>query len=48
MVTVKKIKTAYRSAKQVYAKLGIDTDKALKTLSRTPISLHCWQGDDVG
>ncbi len=48
MAGTKKIQTAYRAAKQVYAKLGIDTDKALKTLSRTPISLHCWQGDDVG
>lgn len=48
MAGTQKIQTAYRAAKQVYAKLGIDTDKALKTLSRTPISLHCWQGDDVG
>ena len=48
MAGTKKIKTAYQAAKQVYAKLGVDTDKALKTLNLTPVSLHCWQGDDVG
>lgn len=30
-----------------YAKIGVDVDRALKTLARIPISLHCWQGDDV-
>jgi L-rhamnose isomerase len=38
----------YPSARQCYAALGVDTEAALKTLERTPISLHCWQGDDVG
>jgi L-rhamnose isomerase len=39
--------TAYDLAKEQYAALGINTDAALKTLASIPISLHCWQGDDV-
>ena len=39
---------AYTLAKEQYRQLNIDTDKAMETLSRTPISIHCWQGDDVG
>ena len=39
--------TDYQSAKHVFAKYGIDTDKALDTLADIPVSLHCWQGDDV-
>lgn len=31
-----------------YAALGVDVEAALSTLASTPISLHCWQGDDVG
>jgi L-rhamnose isomerase len=42
------INTAYAAAKQRYAVLGVDTDAALKRLAAIPISLHCWQGDDVG
>ena len=34
-------------AKERYAALGVDTDKAIETLQKTPISLHCWQADDV-
>lgn len=37
----------YISAKEIYAKLGVDTDEALKKLIQVPISMHCWQGDDV-
>ncbi len=37
----------YESAKELYASLGIDTEKALETLKNIPISMHCWQGDDV-
>lgn len=37
----------YNKAKEMYAKLGVDTDKAIKTLKEIPISIHCWQGDDV-
>ena len=38
---------SYALAKERYAALGIDTDKAIETLEQTPISLHCWQTDDV-
>ncbi len=37
----------YLSAKEIYAKYGIDTEKAINTLQNVPISMHCWQGDDV-
>ncbi len=37
----------YEAAKEMYAKLGVDTDAALKALSNIPVSMHCWQGDDV-
>jgi L-rhamnose isomerase len=39
---------SYQSAREQYATLGVDTESALEILSKTPISLHCWQGDDVG
>jgi L-rhamnose isomerase len=38
----------YDVAKDIYAELGVDTDAALDCLSKTTISLQCWQGDDVG
>jgi L-rhamnose isomerase len=38
----------YESAREVYAAHGVDADKALETLKNIPISMHCWQGDDVG
>jgi L-rhamnose isomerase len=38
----------YSSARQIYADLGVDTEAALQTMGATPLSLHCWQGDDVG
>ncbi len=44
----KKIEAAYEAARQRYAELGVDTEKAIERLSKTAISLHCWQGDDVG
>ena len=37
----------YESAKAIYAKYGIDTDTVIETLKKIPVSLHCWQGDDV-
>lgn len=37
----------YEEAKQIYKKLGVDTEKAIETLKNIPVSLHCWQGDDV-
>src|SRR5579863_10387209 len=40
--------TAYSLAQENYAALGVDTEAALRRLASVPISLHCWQGDDVG
>lgn len=37
----------YDYAKELYSRLGIDTDDALNKLSALPISMHCWQGDDI-
>ena len=39
--------TRYESAKAIYAKYGVDTDAAISKLKEIPVSLHCWQGDDV-
>lgn len=39
---------SYKEAQKKYAKLGIDTEKVIKDLAGIPISMHCWQGDDVG
>src|SRR5262245_1655632 len=38
----------YISAREQYEELGVDTEQALSRLSTISISLHCWQGDDVG
>ncbi|MCX6381431.1 MAG: L-rhamnose isomerase [Armatimonadetes bacterium] len=43
-----KIEAAYALAKERYAEIGVDTDSAIQKLKAIPISLHCWQGDDVG
>jgi len=40
--------TVYENAKQRFASIGVDVEAALKVLSEKPISIHCWQGDDVG
>jgi len=42
------VEKAYVLAAERYAAWGVDTDRALKILRSLPISLHCWQGDDVG
>ncbi len=42
------IEKAYLLAGERYAAVGVDLERALKTLATIPISLHCWQGDDVG
>jgi len=39
---------SYAAACEAYAALGVNPEAALAVLSATPISLHCWQGDDVG
>ena len=41
------IQENYTIAKQMYAKWGIDVDEVLEQLKKVPISIHCWQGDDV-
>ena len=38
---------SYQEAKAKYAALGVDTDAALQKLAAVPVSVHCWQGDDV-
>ncbi|MDD2708065.1 MAG: L-rhamnose isomerase [Verrucomicrobiae bacterium] len=42
-----RIEKVFQFAKETYATHGVDVDAALKTLSSIPVSLHCWQGDDV-
>ena len=42
-----KIEQAYELAKERYGELGVDVDRAMGRLAEIPISLHCWQGDDV-
>ena len=37
----------YKDAKEQYAKFGVDTEKAIQILDSIPLSMHCWQGDDV-
>ena len=45
---LKQIEPSYALAKEHYAAYGVDVEKALKCLEQIPVSLHCWQGDDVG
>jgi L-rhamnose isomerase len=42
------IEAAFALARERYAELGVDADAALARLAAVPVSLHCWQGDDVG
>src|SRR6266436_952976 len=44
----KQIEKGLTLAQECYAHYGVDVSKALRQLARIPISLHCWQGDDVG
>ena len=46
--TTSQIEGAYRIARERYAALDVDTDEVLRKLGQISISLHCWQGDDVG
>jgi L-rhamnose isomerase len=48
MSTTRQIERSYQLAKDRYAQLGVDTEKALEQLATIPVSIHCWQGDDVG
>ena len=47
-MTSASIQRAYELAEERYAELGVDVSAALRQLSTVSISLHCWQGDDVG
>lgn len=38
---------SYQEAKETYAKIGVDTERAMEKLKNTAVSVHCWQGDDV-
>ncbi len=40
--------SSFTLARKRYTDLGVDVDRALKALAKIPVSLHCWQGDDVG
>ena len=42
-----KMKNRYEEAKKEYKNLGINVDEALAKLQSYPVSMHCWQGDDV-
>jgi len=46
--TETQIQSAYKIAEERYAALGVDTEAVFKQLEKESISLHCWQGDDVG
>jgi len=48
MKSTRKIQQAYNLARERYAGLGVDTEEAMKKLARASVSIHCWQGDDVG
>ena len=48
MSNLNNVEKAYQAAKQRYAELGVDSDQAMDRLSKIAVSLHCWQGDDVG
>jgi L-rhamnose isomerase len=48
MSKTKNIEKSYELARERYAELGVDTEGAVEQLGGIPISIHCWQGDDVG
>lgn len=41
------MQSMYEMAKERYAALGVDVERAMEKLRHAPVSLHCWQGDDV-
>jgi L-rhamnose isomerase len=47
-MTSQQIESAFALARERYAEIGVDVAAALGALARVPVSLHCWQGDDVG
>lgn len=42
------VEKRYQLARQQYAQIGVNTDAAIRRLKKVSISIHCWQGDDVG
>ena len=48
MANTRRIEQAYRLARERYAQYGVSSEKAMRQLGKVAISLHCWQGDDVG
>ena len=42
-----KVQKVFEFAKEEYAGIGVDVEKAMNALSKVKISMHCWQGDDV-
>ena len=42
------VEKSFTLAKERYAAIGVDVEAVLKNLAKVPVSLHCWQGDDVG
>ncbi|OMC87241.1 L-rhamnose isomerase [Viridibacillus sp. FSL H7-0596] len=42
------VEQSYALAKEAYGKWDVDTDAALEILKTIPVSIHCWQGDDIG
>ena len=46
-ISDKLIQTGYDYAKEVYAQYGVDVDAAMEKAAHLPVSMHCWQGDDV-
>ena len=47
-MTAISLEKSYTLAKERYAELGVETEAAMNRLERMAISIHCWQGDDVG
>ena len=47
MTSHSSVGSAYALAREAFAAIGVDTEAAMARLDRIPISLHCWQGDDV-
>ena len=41
------VNKGYELAKEFYGQYGVDVDQAISVADSTPLSMHCWQGDDV-
>ncbi|HBO43913.1 MAG TPA: L-rhamnose isomerase [Planctomycetaceae bacterium] len=48
MANTRQIEQAYKLARERYGELGVETERAIRQLRKIAVSLHCWQGDDVG